>query len=478
MKKAAAYLRVSDERQDEFSPDSQLKLIKDFCSRNDIELSEEHIFFDDGISAKSAKKRQQFNEMIALAKQKEKPFQIILVWKFSRFARNQEESIVYKAMLRKNGVEVMSVSEPIADNPFGGLIERIIEWMDEYYLIRLSDEVKRGMTERAMRGLPNAAPPFGYRMIEGRYVINEEEAAVVRDIFHMYINGEKRKRISDHFRVLGVKNRYGNPLDDRGIEYILNNPCYIGYVRWNPHGRSSSARIYNNAEDILKKADHEPIVSEEIFKKAQEMTALRKNLYPAYVRNVPDSAVFMLKGIVKCHACGSTLVYQKATDGVQCCKYARGVCGVSHYIKLQSLNDMVLHELKNTVQAISFPICIKKAETASPPIHYDALLAAEKNKLERAKEAYREGIDSLREYQAAKEKIESAIELLQKEKMRAAQKSNLSSLNNGKKFSADILELLECESISEELKNLILRTILREIIFFKPDRHIELHFYN
>ncbi len=66
---AAAYLRVSDERQDEFSPDSQLKLIKDYCSRNNIELPEEYIFYDDGISAKSVKKRKQFNDMIALAKQ-------------------------------------------------------------------------------------------------------------------------------------------------------------------------------------------------------------------------------------------------------------------------------------------------------------------------------------------------------------------------------------------------------------------------
>ena len=86
MKTAAAYLRVSDERQDEFSPDSQLKLIREYCARNDISLPDDLIFYDDGISAKSDKKRDRFNEMIALAKQKEKPFQMILVWKFSRFA--------------------------------------------------------------------------------------------------------------------------------------------------------------------------------------------------------------------------------------------------------------------------------------------------------------------------------------------------------------------------------------------------------
>ena len=76
---------------------------------------------------------------------------MILVWKYSRFARNQEESIVYKSMLKKDHVEVISISEPLVDGPFGSLIERIIEWMDEYYSIRLSGEVLRGMKEKALR---------------------------------------------------------------------------------------------------------------------------------------------------------------------------------------------------------------------------------------------------------------------------------------------------------------------------------------
>ena len=127
MKTAAAYIRVSDERQDEYSPDSQLKLINDFAKKNGYYVPEEYVFYDDGISAKTAKKRPEFNRMIALAKEKNNPFEAILVWKFSRFARNQEESIVYKNILRKKGVQVISISEPIIDSPFGELIERIIE---------------------------------------------------------------------------------------------------------------------------------------------------------------------------------------------------------------------------------------------------------------------------------------------------------------------------------------------------------------
>ncbi len=480
MKTAAAYLRVSDERQDEFSPDSQLKLIRDYCARNDIELPDELIFYDDGISAKSVKKRQQFNDMIALAKLKEKPFQMILVWKFSRFARNQEESIVYKSLLRKNGVDVISVSEPIQDNPFGGLIERIIEWMDEYYLIRLSDEVRRGMTERATRGLPNAAPPFGYKMENGKYVIVEEDAAVVRQIFEMFIEGHNIKQISVHMRRLGVRNRYGNPIDNRGIEYILHNPTYIGYVRWNPNGRSSSARNFDNPEDILKKSTHEPIINEETFAQAKQLLDDRKKTKPKYAREDFQKSVFMLKGLVKCDACGSTLVYNAAHKGVQCHKYARGVCDVSHFASISMLNKMVIDELKNAVNNLSFNIDSIEKKTAkkdSSAIDYDSLIAAEKLKLERAKQAYQEGVDSLAEYKVSKNKIEAAIKNLQKEKQMLCTESAGIDLQQFADTVSDVINIVESPDVSEELKNKTLRSILQKIIFYKPDKRIEIFFY-
>lgn len=478
MKTAAAYLRVSDERQDEFSPDSQLKLIREYCMKNDISLPDELIFYDDGISAKSVKKRESFNEMIALAKQKEKPFDVILVWKFSRFARNQEESIVYKSLLRKNGVDVISISEPIADNPFGGLIERIIEWMDEYYLIRLSDEVRRGMTERATRGLPNTAPPYGYQMKDGKYIIIEEEAAVVRLIFEMFLAEQNIKKIATHLYRLGVKNHHGNTIDNRGIEYILYNPCYIGYIRWNPNGRSASARNFNNPEDIVKKSNHEPIVSEEIFTQAQTLLEERKKTRPKYQREAFQSAVFMLKGLVRCDACGSTLVYSPAHKGVQCHKYASGACATSHYIKLDTLNQMVIDELKKAVTSLSFDIDVLRKQTQTKQtVNYDALIASERLKLDRARQAYQEGVDSLAEYKAAKTKFEASIKKLQKEKQSAAIDTAKIDLEEFAQNVANVIDIIESQETSEELKHKSLKSIVQNITFYKPDRRVEVSFY-
>ncbi len=478
MRTAAAYIRVSDERQDEFSPDSQLKLIREYCEKNDIELPDELIFYDDGISARSTKKREQFNNMIALAKLKDKPFEMILVWKFSRFARNQEESIVYKSLLKKNGIDVVSISEPISDNPFGGLIERVIEWMDEYYLIRLSDEVRRGMTERATRGLPNVAPPYGYTMVDGNYKIKEDEADIVRKIFEMFLNGSSIRSISTYLKGIGIKNRNGNNIDNRGVEYILNNPCYMGYIRWNPHGRSASKRNFNNPDDILTKAKHEPIITEETFKKAQELLEMRKIGLPKYARDDLQVSQFALKGLVKCDTCGSTLVYNRSLHGLQCHKYAKGLCDVSHFIGLETLNKMVIDAMKQSVAGLSFNIDAQSYDNpTSLPIDYDSLIRSERLKLERAKQAYQEGVDSLGEYKATKEKLESQIERYKKQQIKAKTKLKATDMSGFANTVSDVIELLHNPEVSEELKNKALRSVIREIIYYKNEKRIEIFFY-
>ena len=163
MKNAACYIRVSTEDQTEYSPDAQLKELRDYAARHELLIAPEHIFIDAGVSGRKASKRQQFQNMIATAKSKDRPFDVILVWKFSRFARNQEESILYKSLLRKEcKVDVISITEETNGNVFGSLIERIIEWMDEFYSIRLADEVRSKMSLVAEKGIVQTIAPFGY----------------------------------------------------------------------------------------------------------------------------------------------------------------------------------------------------------------------------------------------------------------------------------------------------------------------------
>lgn len=243
LKLAAVYIRVSTDEQTELSPESQLETIRAYAEKSGYIIPEEYVFIDAGISGRSAAKRPRFNDMIAAAKQQEHPFDVILLWKFSRFARNQEESIVYKAMLRKSRVDVVSVSEPIIEGPFGSLIERIIEWMDEYYSIRLSGEVKRSMTVNAQRGVRQTAPPFGYMAGPkgGPSMVPEPaEADIIRECFSRYASGEIVWTLVSDLNARGIVTHRGGAIENRTIMYWLQNPVYIGKTAGRPPGRPTA----------------------------------------------------------------------------------------------------------------------------------------------------------------------------------------------------------------------------------------------
>lgn len=109
MRTGAAYIRVSTDEQLEFSPDSQLKKIKEYAAAQGICLPQEYVFREDGISGRKAERRPAFQKMIAAAKTVPRPFDVILVWKYSRFARSRSDSIFYKTLLReKLGIDVLS----------------------------------------------------------------------------------------------------------------------------------------------------------------------------------------------------------------------------------------------------------------------------------------------------------------------------------------------------------------------------------
>ena len=187
MKTAAAYIRVSTDDQVELSPGSQLKKIREYASKNGYIVPDEYVYKDEGISGRNASKRPEFNRMIGTAKTKPKPFDAILLWKFSRFARNREDSIVYKSMLRKQcGIDVISISESLGDDKMSILIEALIEAMDEYYSINLAEEVRRGMMEKISRGGLVSSAPIGYKVVNGELQIDESTADIVKYIFNSY----------------------------------------------------------------------------------------------------------------------------------------------------------------------------------------------------------------------------------------------------------------------------------------------------
>lgn len=453
----ALYIRVSTDDQTELSPDAQKRLLLDYAKKNDIIVSNAFIFAE-SVSGRHAQKRPEFQRMIAMAKQPNHPIDVILVWKFSRFARNQEESIVYKSMLKKDNVEVISVSEPLVDGPFGTLIERIIEWMDEYYSIRLSGEVLRGMKEKALKHGYQTSPCLGYEAVgKGKpFVINEAEFAIVSFIMDLYDNENlDETAIARRCNDLGYRTKRGNLFERRSVDRILENPFYCGTVVWN---------------GVEFEGSHETRLSKERYQKRMKLIASRKR--PVKARNV-SACKHWLSGLLKCSVCGATLSYtgNNACPYFQCWKYAKGFHKTSVALSVKKAEEAVITYFDQLLAGEDFAYVYKGRPTDNTQQieQLQKELSRLKTREARIREAYESGIDSLEEYKANKERLSSSRlelnaslqNLLQDEESRRPDKSDVL------REIQSINDVLKNPDVDYEEKGTLIRSVVDQIIYDK-----------
>lgn len=484
---AFGYVRVSTGKQDELSPDSQAKLLKDYAKSHGYVVSK--IFYEVGISGRKADKRPEFQKMIGLAKASDHPADAILVWKYSRFARNQEESIVYKSLLKKkHNVDVISVSEPLVDGPFGSLIERIIEWMDEYYSVRLSGEVTRGMREKAERGGYQARPPLGYKIVSHKEppVIVPEEAEIVKLIFEKYVHDgmglfEIARLLNSH----NFKTSHGKEFERRSIEYILQNPTYCGMIRWN-RTINESNEIRPESEWIVTDGEHPAIISKELFDKAQER--YKREYRPRGSRPV-STYKHWLSGIVKCPACGRTMTACKIENNKQtycyfrCYGYSKGKCAAKNSISSLKLEPAVLESIKSVLDTgkITYrKIEAKTEDTADLKTILEDQIKKIDVKLQRIKEAYMNGIDTMEEYkenkrivQGEKDSLEKQLSELKEEKISTKNEDNdmLMRVKN-------VYDILSSDSVDATTKNEVLRSVVEKIVYDREEDELKVYYYH
>ena len=479
-KTGAIYIRVSTDKQEELSPDAQLRLLMDYAKTNHTDIPMEYIFQDNGISGRKANKRPAFQQMIALAKSKEHPIDTIIVWKFSRFARNQEESIVYKSLLKKNNVDVVSVSEPLIDGPFGSLIERIIEWMDEYYSIRLSGEVMRGMTQNAIRGHYQSDAPIGYRSPGNKKPPEKDPKTVQIPIMmkDLLLSGSSLLQIARKLNEQGYRTKHGNLWDARGVRYVLENPFYAGISRWNYTDRGRQLKPAD--EVIYTKGNWEPLWDKATLEEIKKH--LTMNMRKAKSRDV-STAKHWLSGLLICSSCGGTLAYSgtKNSRGFQCWKYTKGFCNESHYIGIRPIEKMVIEYLESILHSpaiVYTVISSASADADSKLADLEKQLQTVENKEKRIKAAYLNEIDSLEEYKANKAAllkeraaIEKNIKLLtisntdmSKEEMDKKMKQNISAL----------LTVLQDDSADYVQKGNMMRNVVDHIVFDRGNTSLDM----
>lgn len=460
---------ISTDKQEELSPDAQKRLLLDYAKSQNIFVSPEHIFLENGISGRKADKRPEFQRMIGMAKSAEHPFSVILLWKFSRFARNQEESIVYKSMLKKQcHIDVVSITEPLIDGPFGSLIERIIEWMDEYYSINLSGEVMRGMTEKAMRGGYQTAPPLGYASPRPGepFVIVPQEAEIVKYIFDQYVNNHQDPTsIARSLNRQKFLTKRGNPFEKRNVSYVLQNRFYIGKLIWN---------------DIERDGVHETFISDDLFQAANERLA--ESFSPKRRRNVSTCAHW-LSGLVKCSTCGASLGYNKAKDPFfNCWKYAKGMHPGSSWITEKALVSSVLEYFEKLLSGGDFSFSYHSSAVHKPDqtMRYKKELEKLSVRETRIREAYEAGIDTLEEYRDSKQRLASEREriLALIESIETAAHTNPEADRQEiMRRLQTVYDVLKNPAVDYETKGVFIRSVVEEIVWNRKENTLSFHLY-
>ena len=343
--KVALYARVSSQEQVEgFSLDAQLKAMREFALHKGWETAGEYT--DAGFSARTDD-RPEFKRLIADAKAKR--FDVIVVHKFDRFSRRREDAVTYKAVLKRIGVQVYSVTEPVEpESPSSVILEGMLEVIAEWYSVNLSQETSKGKRERAFQGLYNGDIPFGYvKGDDGIPVIVAGEVEAIRKAFESYASGRFGfRQIAEIMNSLGFKTRNKRKTATHGVvgprpftsdstRDIIGNPFYVGFVCY------KGERI---------KGKHEGIVSFELFDKCQEV---RRNHAKGPRTHSPKMRTYLLKGLVRCAFCGEKMwangspgrgaYYRDVSSrrGVPCPRAGR-------WIRVQELDRQISDIIRNT----------------------------------------------------------------------------------------------------------------------------------
>ena len=292
MKRAVIYARYSSDKQTEQSIEGQLRVCNDFAKNNEYTIV--GVYIDRAVTGTNDN-REEFQKMIRDSASK--TFDYVLVYKLDRFARNRYDSTMNKATLKRNGVKLISATEPISDQPEGIILESLLEGMAEYYSAELSQKVKRGIKESRLKGFVTGGNKFfGYDLINKKYVINPEQALIIQKIYRDYLNGIRIKEISRELKALGVKGAKGNYLSPARISDILKNPKYKG--------------LYIGSDGVEYKNMLEPIIDAETFDNVQ---LLRKQLTNKNARGKAPIP-YILSGKIYCGHCGSLITGNSGTS--------------------------------------------------------------------------------------------------------------------------------------------------------------------
>lgn len=379
--KVYIYTRVSTAIQiDGYSLDAQKARMKAYADFNGYEIVGE--YQDAGKSGKSIEGRTEFNRMMEDIKCGKDDVSYVLVFKLSRFGRNAADVLSTLQVMQDFGVNLVCVEDGIdSSKDAGKLMISVLSAVAEIERENIRVQTMEGRIQKAREGRWNGGfAPYGYDLVDGELLVNEEEAKAVRMIFDLYVNQQMGGRLIAQYlerhdiHKLQHKNAKGELFGAAYIRDILRNPVYCGKIAYGRrktekvHGTRNNYRIVWADNFLLTDGIHEPLVSVEDWEAAQVRLRSQCERYKRYDRQDKEHA-YLLTGIIKCPECGAGMYVSKSVkkrkDGSNYkefyyygCKHRRQdkghKCTYKTQIPLPLMNDAVIEVIVSLVKRSEF----------------------------------------------------------------------------------------------------------------------------
>ena len=290
---AVIYARYSSHNQREVSIEQQVSE----CMKHAAELGLHVVgtYEDRAISGKTDN-RPRFQQMMRDAEKGK--FQAVVSWKSNRIGRNMLQAMVNEAKLDDYGVKVFYAEEDFDDTAAGRFALRNMMNVNQFYSENMAEDITRGLYDNASKCMANGRQPLGYKRGEdGRVVLDEANAAVVREIFTRVAAGDLFVDIARDLNAQGIKTSKGANWNKGSFQSICQNERYRGIY------------IYGD----VRVADGIPrIVSDDLWYRVQEAMRMKKN--PVGTRHRVGAEDYLLTGKLRCGHCGSYMTGVSGTS--------------------------------------------------------------------------------------------------------------------------------------------------------------------
>lgn len=294
MSTAVIYARFSSDRQRSESIEQQVFACTEYCQRIGIPIL--RVYEDRALTGRTDA-RPQFLQMIQDSRRGE--FDTVVVYALDRFSRSVYDSCIYEDQLTRHGVRLLSVTEHLSDDPSGILIKQVFRGFAEYYSAELSAKIRRGLDDNARRYLCNGHPAFGFdRGPDGQYVVNESEAAIIKEIFQRVARSDSLASICADLNARGIRTKTGSAWNKSSFGHILTNPRYIGTYVY--HGEETPGVL-------------PAIIDEDLFYTVQRILPEKKRARGSTTRRRTPNGIYLLTGKLYC-SCGKPMTARAGTS--------------------------------------------------------------------------------------------------------------------------------------------------------------------